>query len=397
MSRSKRSSRDNRPAHRASGKPSLTTRRYGMKVLGLTLLGLGLCSFLYYQYSSRLAARADYVRARELLAQDPREAERLAELAVDNAGGNYPAAQLLRCRALAMTGEWEAALGCFSLIRDFKTCDATDLLALGESALQAGEWKVATESLAASLAKPGTHASRARELLIRLDLQFRRPEDALRRCREWQVAEPNAALPWEISGDINTSRINFASAMHDYRQALQRSPAPALQTEIRSSLAQLLVHTGESVAARREFDKLIDAAPLTGKLQLSYAQLLRTEGRNLDALAEIDQHILRNGPSSESLKLRGIIHLDEGHVSEAVRDLKDSVKANPFDIGAQHKLAQAYLQSGDPAAAQPHSDASRKLTDATYRISEVEEQLNRDPSNSKLQRELASLRAILGR
>lgn len=397
MSRSKRSSRDNRPASRSPGETSSTTRRYGIRTLGLTLLGLGLCSFVYNQYSSQLTARADYLRARESLAQDPREAERLAELAVDNAGGNYPAAQLLRCRALAMTGEWEAALGCFSLIRDFKTCDATDLLALGESALQAGEWKVATESLAASLAKPGTHASRARELLIRLDLQFRRPEDALRRCREWQVAEPNAALPWEISGDINTSRINFASAMHDYRQALQRSPAPALQTEIRSSLAQLLVHTGESVAARREFDKLIDAAPLTGKLQLSYAQLLRTEGRNLDALAEIDQHILRNGPSSESLKLRGIIHLDEGHVSEAVRDLKDSVKANPFDIGAQHKLAQAYLQSGDPAAAQPHSDASRKLTDATYRISEVEEQLNRDPSNSKLQRELASLRAILGK
>ncbi len=397
MSRSKRPSRDNRPASRVPGKSSLTTRRYGMKALGLTLLGLGLCSFLYYQYSSRLTARADYLRARESLAHDPREAERLAELAVDDAGGNYPEAQLLRCRALAMTGEWEATLGCFSLIRDFKACDATDLLELGESAIQAGEWKVAMESLAASVAKPGAHASHARELLIRLDLQFRRPEDALQRCREWQVAEPTAALPWAISGDINTSRINFASAMHDYRQALQRSPSPALQTEIRSSLAQLLIHTGDTFAARREFDKLITAAPLSGKLQLSYAQLLRTEGRNLDALAEIDQHILRNGPSAESLKLRGIIHLDEGHVSDAVRDLKDSVKANPFDIGAQHKLAQAYLQSGDPAAAQPHSDASRKLTDATYRISEVEEQLNSDPTNSKLQRELASLRAILGR
>jgi tetratricopeptide (TPR) repeat protein len=397
VSRSKRSSRENRPANRAPGKPSLRTRRYGMKALGLTLLGLGLCSLLFYQYSSRLTARADYLRARESLVHDPREAERLAELAVDNAGGNYPEAQLLRCRALAMTGEWEATLGCFSLIRDFKTCAPQELVELGESAVQAGQWKVAEESLVASLAKPGSHTSRACELLIRLDLRFRRTEDALQRCREWQVAEPMAALPWAISGDINTSRIDFASAMHDYRQALQRSPSPALQTEIRSSLAQLLIHTGETVAARREFDKLLDAGPLTGKLQLSYAQLLRTEGRNIDALAEIDQHVSRNGPSAESLKLRGIIHLDEGHVSEAVRDLKDSVKANPFDIGAQHKLAQAYLQSGDPAAAQPHSDASRKLTAATYRISEVEEQLIGDPSNSKLQGELASLRAILGK
>lgn len=296
-----------------------------------------------------------------------------------------------------MTGEWEAALGCFSLIRDLKTCDATDLLALGESALQAGEWKVAADSLNASLAKPGSHGSRARELLVRLDLQFLRTEEALQRCREWQAAEPDAALPWAISGDIKTSRIDFASALHDYRQALQRSPSPTLQTEIRSSLAQLLVHTGDTVAARREFDDLISAGPLSGKLQLCYARLLRTEGRNSEALAEIDQHILRNGPSAESLKLRGIIHLDEGQVNDAVRDLKASVKANPFDIGAQHKLGQAYLQSGDPDTAQPHLEASRRMTEATYRISALEEDLLQDPSNDRLKRELASLRAILGR
>jgi hypothetical protein len=78
------------------------------------------------------------------------------------------------------------------------------------------------------------------------------------------------------------------------------------------------------------------------------------------------------------------------------QDLNDSVKANPFDIGVHHKLSQAYLQSGDPAAAQPHTEASRKLTDGTYGISEVEELLNDDPSNIKLQRELASLRGHSG-
>jgi tetratricopeptide (TPR) repeat protein len=397
VSRNKRiSARESRVGSSRS-QPSPAPHRHRRLGLCLALLGVIVVGAIYHQHHYRELARSDYARARELLSEDPIRSEKFAERAVMNAGGNYPEAQLLRCRALAATGQWDAALGGAFLIKDFSTCDAADVLALGEAALNAGEWNLAEQVLDEAADKSGTAQSRAMELLVRLDLRFQRPDDALRRCRTWQRSVPDEPLPWVISGNMEAAAMNLGAAIADYREALRRSPASDLNATARSSLAKLLVHAGDTAAARREFDLLLASGPLDEKLQLSYAQLLRLEGRNADALTLLDRNIAEFGGSPEALKLRGILYLDEGRLEPALRDLKEAVRGNPFDIAAQHKLGQAHLQSGDPASAQPHLDKSRQMSDALLRLSELEELLRQEPSNAEFQRELKSLHAILGR
>lgn len=69
----------------------------------------------------------------------------------------------------------------------------------------------------------------------------------------------------------------------------------------------------------------------------------------------------------------------------------------PLFIGAQHKLAQAYLQTGSPESAKPHLERAQKMTDATYRISEVQQRIRAEPGNADALRELKELNTILGR
>ena len=342
------------------------------------------------------SARSCYQRAQSVLPQDPRQAERLAERAVLKAGGNYPAAQLLQCRALAATEQWDAAYGGLSLIKDTSTCNPDELLALGETALNAGQFDLAARALRGARV-PGSSLSRATELLVRLELQFRRTDEALALCQEWQNSLPDAYLPWVIAGDVAKSSVDLGAAIAAYREALKRSPPAAIATEVRSSLAQLLVLTGDVVAARKEFDTLLKVGPLQGKLQLMHAQLLRLEGRLDEALTEVEHSLKASGSTPEALKQRGIIKLDLGRVKEALADLEQSVKGNPYDVGTHHKLAQAHLRLGQKQAAQPHLDQARRLTDATIRISDVQNLLRTDPDNQQLQQELRELSKTLGR
>lgn len=387
----------NKPRSGTRAIPAKTSsRRIKFKWVGLILLGLGICSYVLFLVSCHQTAVASYTQARSLLDRDPDRCEQLAERAILNAVGNFPEAQLLRSRAFAAMGQWDEALGAWSLIKNPAQCQTDDLTALGEAALGASQWKIADEAFRAAIARKEQSTGRARELLIKLELRFDRKEDALRLCEEWQKFEPTAPLPWIMAGDIHAATMRLGDAVVDYRQALQRSPSAELEQEARSSLAQLLVVIGDH-EARKEFDRLAAKSPLTGKLQLSYVQLLRMEGRTEEALAEINRYMSQSGNSAEAWKLSGILLLDLDRTKEAVADLQKAVQVNPFDIIAQYKLGEAYRGSGDPKSAQPHLDAAQKMTEAAYRISEVEELLRQDPSNSKLQKELSGLRAILGR
>lgn len=372
-----------------------TERHSSWRRVGLAGLAIIAVTAAFYYWTNE-SARASFERAAHLLATDPVQAEKLAEQAIQKAGGDYPAAQLLQCRALAAMGQWDAAYGGWSLIKDTSICAPADLLALGESALSVGQFDFAARCLRAARV-PGPTLSKATELLVRLELQFQRTDEAISLCREWQQAVPDSPLPWVITGDIAKANVDLASAIADYREALRRSPSQELETEVRTSLAQLLVHSGDVTAARQEFNTLLKAGPLPDKIRLIHAQLLRTEGRLDDALKEVDKFIAEVGSTPEALKQRGIIKLDQGDIQQAVSDLKQSVQESPFDVGSQHKLAQAYLRLGQKESAQPHLEQARRLTDATLRLAEIERQLRSDPQNPAVRRELQELSETLGK
>lgn len=362
---------------------------------GSAIALIGIATGIYYWTSAN--PRTYYEQGQALLDRDPAKAEKLAEMAVMASGGNFPEAQLLQCRALAATGQWEVALGGFAMIKDSSRCDPALLLDLGQHAYSSGEWKLAEMALQAAARSPGPARSPALERLVELQLKFDLTDEALAQCRAWQSEVSDAALPWAISGDIESSRMNLGAAIADYREALQRSPSPAIEAKVRSSLAQLLVHTGDAAAARNEFEQLLKSGPLTGANQLSHVQLLRLEGRTDEGLVEIDKYLAKQPASAEALKLRGILRFDAGHLDDALEDLKRSVAAGPFDIAARHKLAQLYIQSGNPQAARPHLEKARQMSEAADRIPELQSRLRTDPDNADLQRELKKMKSLVGR
>lgn len=352
----------------ATGIERPSWRRPGrLAALGLCVVGLFAAGTVWLKSSQ---SRAQYQQATTILETDPAQAEKLAESAIAEAWGDYPEAQLLQCRALAALGQWHMALGAFSLIKDTSKCDPAFLFDLGEKSFKNGEWKLAELALQATARRAGTMQTQALDLLIQLHLKFHHLPEVLVLCREWQRVDPEAALPWAIVGDLEASAVELGPAISDYREALRRSPPADLARKIRSSLVRLLVLTGDTVAARREFDVVLKTTSLAPADQLIYAQLLRLEGRSEEALKEIDSYIARSGADSESLKQRGIIHLDAGRLEQALADLKESVQMDPRDIGAQYKLAQVYTRLGNDEAARPHREEARRLSEAAERASE---------------------------
>lgn len=356
-------------AEHSAGTKSTSWRRPGrLGAIGVCVIGLVATGWVWLRSSQ---SRAQYQQAMTILETDPAHAEKLAETAIEDAWGDYPEAQLLQCRALAALGQWHMALGAFSLIKDTSKCDPAFLFDLGEKSFKDGEWKLAELALQATARQTGTFQPRALDLLIQLHLKFHHLPEVLVLCREWQQVDPEAALPWAIIGDLEASAVELGPAISDYREALRRSPPADLERRVRSSLTRLLVLTGDTVAARREFDVVLKTTSLPPADQLIYAQLLRLEGRSEEALKEIDSYISHAGADSESLKQRGIIHLDAGRLESALADLRQSVQMNPRDIGAQHKLAQVYTRLGDDEAARPHREEARRLSATSDRASEL--------------------------
>lgn len=315
-------------------------------------------------------ARAQYQQGLEILETDPARAEQCAETAISESWADYPEAQLLQCRALAALGQWHMALGGFSLIKETSKCDPAQLFDLGEKAFQEGEWKLAELALQATASRTGSLRTRALDRLVQLHLKFQHPAEVLVLCREWQRVDPDAAAPWAIVADLQATAVELGPAISGYREALRRAPPKDLDRKIRSSLARLLVLTGDTAAARREFDVMLAIKPLPPADQLIYVQLLRLEGRTDEALQEINDYISRGSADAESLKQRGIIHLDAGRLEPALADLKRSVQMNPRDVGAQHKLAQVYTRLGNDEAARHHREEVRRLSEAAQQTSD---------------------------
>lgn len=353
---------------------------------------VGIVAAVYWVFEG---AYPNYVSARRLLVENPRMCVQLADRAIMKAGGDYPKAQLLQCQALAATGEWDAALGGFTLIRSPSRCSSAELLDLAEKALAARQMQLADLVIQAARV-PGLDFSRATEMLVSLKLQRNLRDDALELCREWQMAAPNDALPWAVAAEVEMTQFDLAAAIADYQAALKRSPDSVLELSIRVSLAKLLVHTGNVAAARLQFDRLLQVGPVARDVRLSYVQLLRMEGRFDDALTEAQRHIDDVGKEPEALKQRAMVEVDQGRLKEALVDLKASITGNEFDIAAHHLIAQVYLRQGEAELAQPHLDRSRRMTEATFRISELHDILRTEPNNAELRRELKELNAIVG-
>lgn len=358
------------------------------------VIALAACGGMFYWNQGR--AERLFHEAQSQLAAHPEQAEKLLEQSVVAAGGQFPAAQLLRCRALGAMGRWDESLGLFSLIDDPASCEPRELLRLAQESQKAGADALTLRALAAA-DRPGSEQTAVVKLRLSLEFKNGPSREVLELCRRLEQLSADDPYPWVVEAEVLRQHKEPLAAVRAYREALRRKPSERQQLAIRTELAGQLIDSGELAAARQEMDRLL-AHPATAEaVRMKDAYLLRLEGRSEQALAEVDRVLADSPDSAAALMLRGILSFDLGRYAAAADDLSQTAKAQPYNKEARYKLGQAYLKLNRSAEAAKELEASRKLTDAEIEILALEPKLRQNRSDLELTDRLAKLYEQVGR
>ena len=299
-------------------------------------------------------------QAQELWRADPTQAEALLQQSIERSGGDFPDAQLLRCRVLGALGHWPEALGCFSLIGSPAGCDQECLLELATEADAAGQNLLASLALEAA-DRPGPKQVDCLKALVSLEQATAQHDKLLGHCRQLQSLAPADAWAWRVEVQLHRFRKELRPAIDACRRALRSNIDEPDVRELRGELAGLLMESGELTEARSEMDRLLAIAGAPADLKIKNAYLLRLEGKSQEALAAIEQ-VFDRAPSTAARMLRGILYFDAGRCQDAADDLERVIAEQPLNKEAHYKLSQAYFKLGDQEAAQRHLQESQRLT-----------------------------------
>lgn len=220
--------------------------------------------------------------------------------------------------------------------------------------------------------------------LVRLQAQAKHWEAALAAADGLARKQPKQPLPWLLRGQVLQAKGDLGSAREAYEQALQRSAQlPAAV----AALARLDVEQGQTDAARRRYQALVDARPGDVAVRLAQADLWRRTGadraevaqlladaakrapqdlgvvqaqidhhlasRNPKAAAELAEAALSRWPDQPTLLARlGRARLASGDAAQAVTLYTRWLTLEPRALDAHQQLAEAQAAAGDLAAAQ---------------------------------------------
>ena len=375
-------------------RPQTPTKKKNSRLwLWLLLAAVIVGAIFYWRQGS---AQRLFEAAKAEFQANPERAEKLLEQSVIAAGGSYPEAQLLRCRALGATNHWQEALGLFSLIEEPAQCDARELLLLAEEAEHAGVDALALLALSAA-DRPGPKQAVILKRRIGLELKEGSIGDMLDHCKRLEQLAPEDPFPWQLEGQLMQRRKEPIAAARAFLEALKRKPSERQQLSIRVEMVGQLIEAGDLAAARVEMDSLLGHPATAEAVRLKDAYLLRLEGRLDEALAQADVVLAHSPDPTPALMLRGILQLDLGRYAEAADDLSRAVKLQPYNKEARYKLAQAYLKLDRPNDAAQQLEASQKLTDAEIEILALEPKLRQNRSDPELRDRLAKLYRQVGR
>jgi len=203
-------------------------------------------------------ARFAYERACVLLSSDPVRAERIFHDLVEEAGGDFPDAQLqLALRAMECGHREELDAICERLKWD--QADLNLLMTFGGIALSARRTDLARRSFEEMRQRDSGYAvSALRGLAIVHELEHR-PEEALQCLEEITRIVPDNLHFWRFLADARAAEHQPAAAAAAYRQALRQRPRRREAAEIRQRLIKQLVDAGDAEGAREELERLISS------------------------------------------------------------------------------------------------------------------------------------------
>lgn len=371
----------------AQALPAPRRRRWLRPVL--ILLGAAVLTGLIL--NSLFAPQISYWLAQRALPDDPDAALPLLEQAVERAGNDYPAAQLLWSRTLLRTGRWQEALGCFSLIPDPSRLEAESLLELADEAAELNSPLLATLALEAI---PPVSPARS-EVLVRL-IRLRQ------RQGKWPVVEslarqllqhePDHQEAWQALALSLEARISPPEAADAWRGFLRQARDPERRKPALRSLLHLCTELGEREEARSLLDEFKAASgsnPLPPDVRLREAVLLRMEGQ-LEAASQAVEALLNEQPDdAAALELRGTLAMDRRDYERARQDFETLCDRQPRNKQAHYRLAQCLQQLGQTEDARRHFAENKRLTEISIRILDLQSTVRTGPAEIERLEQLA--------
>ncbi|HTV50585.1 MAG TPA: tetratricopeptide repeat protein [Steroidobacteraceae bacterium] len=246
-----------------------------------------------------------------------------------------------------------------------KANDAADAIALLESTLrripssvglrqvladvyaESGEQEKAADQVRALIRLVPTEL-RYRYVLASLEERTRHPDAAQRVLEEAVRAFPDSDSPKLALVSLLTRAHGREAGERVLRGYIAQQPK---DLDLPLELGALLQSTGAMVDARAEYQEVIrrDGTGPKALAAMDRLAALDFAHANFDAARQQLTAVLKVNPGdNDALALRAQIALIKGDSASAVGDLRVVLRDHPRSAGLQQLLARAYLQQGDP-------------------------------------------------
>lgn len=209
--------------------------------------------------------------------------------------------------------------------------------------------------------------------------------------------DPADARPHRLIGLINKDLAQNEEAAAAYREALSRKLSPAVASEVRIELAEVLVR----LALFAEGLDALDADAAAGSERNPArsgvrAECLRGLGRRREAVELLDL-ALASSSSADLYRLRGQFHLDDAEHTESVRALEQAAALAPADYRTHYLLAQAYSAAGRKDDATKTSTRAEELRKDLDLMTKLSREAIDKPWDEVVRLQLAELSDRLGK
>jgi len=322
--------------------------------------------------------------------RDPAQAERLLERAIVAAGGRFPEAEMALCRLRSERGDWKSALPLFAAL-DKRACPSVFLNAFGELALKGRRTTAGLDALSEVRRRKVPESMSALDALscyYREQNQERQVLDCLHEMAELGNGRPD--LWWKLLEMLDARQLD-SEYLSTLRTALEQRLPSRDKIELQYRLVARLVDRGDAVLAQRELALLVEKEVHSARVKIQQAAIFRLEGNPREALEMLEAALTGTSERLEVVRLRALIHLDLGMHREAAEDFQKSIEAEPFDLVAHFKLAEAYRKLGKLDLARKHQEISDQIRGKRQKINKLYEAVKRQPANRQLCEQLAEL------
>ncbi len=346
----------------------------------------------YFSAPARLTRQAA-----ALVQKQPREAEQLAALVVDEYDPHYASAWLVRAQAFLLLNQPAEAMGSFSMIPQPELCSEQELLATARTAWSTHQPLLAELCVAAAVQSGSRTVELARWALETRTGHINKA--TLRELVAVLVASDSAdPHDWKLVGLAyrNWGELGNELAAYQRAAALLENQETPQAIQAKRDLARLLIQLGEYAAAKPLVEKVRSSAARDLGDDVRHATLLRADGHVEDALVVLDEVLKQSARNFEARFLRGIINAERGRDQDAVEDLRVAVEQNPYHAAARYKLAISLNRIGQQMESTEQLAAHKKLYDAQIEVLAVSAKLREQPADTSLMQRLVQLHTILG-